>query len=133
MQIHLEIGKPQVQKLEFEEQIKEEFLPDNVEKLDDLKTIDEKPKYSTHKSEKMSELISFAKVESHKRHDKVIFNIPIQLEEPSVEITEIHSDDETEIAKQGETSYHIYHHIIYFYEKKPFDFCFSINTLNIQH
>jgi hypothetical protein len=93
-----ESEKPQVQNLEFEEQIK-----DHVEKLDELKTIEEQPKYATHKSENRNELISFTNVESHKRHDKVIFNIPIKVE-PSVEITEIHSDEETEIQKQGEIS-----------------------------
>jgi hypothetical protein len=100
--------KPQVQNLEFEEQIK-----DHVDKLDELKTIEEQPKYATHKSENRSELISFTNVESHKRHDKVIFNIPIKVE-PLVEITEIHSDEETEIQKQGEISNRIiYYHITF--------------------
>jgi hypothetical protein len=99
--------KPQVQNLEFEEQIK-----DHVDKLDELKTIEEQPKYATHKSENRSELISFTNVESHKRHDKVIFNIPIKVE-PLVEITEIHSDEETEIQKQGEISKRIYTTILH--------------------
>jgi hypothetical protein len=94
-----ETVKPQVQNVEIEDEI----LPDILETLDEIKTIDELPKYAAQKSENKSELISFTNVESHKRHDKVIFNIPIKLEEPSVEITEIHSDEETDILK-GEVS-----------------------------
>jgi hypothetical protein len=117
--------KPQVQNLEFEEQIK-----DLADKLDELKTVEEQPKYATHKSENKSELISFTNVETQKRHDKVIFNIPIKVE-PLVEITEIHSDEETEIQKQGEISNRKLYYIQYttnnIITKKPFDFCFSIN------
>lgn len=117
---------PQVQNLELEE-----ILPDTIDKLDVLKTVEEQPKFAAHKSENISELISFTKVESHKRHDKVIFNVPIKLEEPSVEITEIHSDEETDIPTQGEISYHISFNNQYNTKTVPernlFDFCFSIN------
>jgi hypothetical protein len=68
----------------------------------ELKPKNEYPQYQTHISENKTDLVSFRKVETYKRHDKVVFEIPIKLEEPSVEITEILSDEETDIPKTGE-------------------------------